>query len=634
MARIGQAGHIARTAPGAQDGASPQTAQQHVTRQPRRLWADFAIHPSHVATLLWLRWKLTLRGYRRNVAQIIGLIALLIFLLAIAGGAGTLTALGYIYLPHIYAIQLLFATLTGLYLLWAALPLLQYTVNEGLDVTKLQAYPLTRGEQMVSLTLATLLDPSVLALLGLYIAVLIGWHASPLAAILTVVALALAYVHTVGFSQLALAAFMGLLRSRRYRDLTIIVFALAGASCSLFQQFAIRAINGDTIAAAENLRLAPYLQWIPPGMAAQAITLADGGDYLHALLWLAALAALTPVLFGVWAFVLDRGITTAESSGSAGGKRGRRAARRGGTPQPATVVARGATDVGIALATPQPIAQPGLLSRLRRRVLPDASLAIAGKDLRYFWRDPQLKASMLSSLLILLLIFAPNLFGGFGHRGFAGGPDGGGYGGLFGAAFSPLETLFATLPALLIALSFTTNMFGLERQGVQTLFLFPIRPLDIYWGKNLAVGAVSFTTQVVMTVAIAAVTGGWAYAPLTLVAGAAALLTLLGCGNVTSTLIPFRVRQMRMGSNRMSGENGFLRGLLSMGMVWVTFLLLSPVVVALGLPFLLNLQPLLILTLPLALAYGIALHQIATRLIAPRLIARAPEMLANLTREA
>ncbi|MEO7001969.1 MAG: hypothetical protein ABI068_09090 [Ktedonobacterales bacterium] len=629
MARIGQAARLTNNPQGAQDGASIHAAPD-IARQPRRFWADFAIHPAHVAALLQLRWKLTSRGYRRNVAQIIGLVLLLIFLVGLGGGAATMTALGYVFLPHINAIQLLFATLAGLYLVWAALPLLQYTVNEGLDVTKLQAYPLTRGEQMVSLTLATLLDPSVIALLGLYVAIVIGWHASLLATIITVVALALAYVHTVGFSQLALAAFMGLLRSRRYRDLTIIVFALAGASCSLFQQFAIRAVNGNTIAAVENLRLVPYLQWIPPGMAAQAITLADGGDYLRALLWLVVLAALVPVLFGVWAVVLDRGITTAESSGAAGGKRGRRRAQRGQGGRGmagARVVATSSATGGLAVAPT--IAPPGALTRLRRRLISNASLAIAGKDLRYFWRDPQLKASLLSSLLVMLLIFAPNLFGGFGS-----GSDGGAYGATpFSSMFSPFETLFATLPALLIALSFSTNMFGLERQGVQTLFLFPVRALDIYWGKNLAIGGVALTTQVVMTLAIAAVTGGWAYVPLTLVAGAAALLTLLGCGNVTSTLIPFRVRQMRMGANNMSGENGFLRGILSIGMVWLTFLLLTPVVAALGLPLLLNLQPLLILTLPLALAYGIAIHQIATRLIAPRLIARAPEMLAKLTRE-
>ncbi|HKB46150.1 MAG TPA: hypothetical protein VKC57_00530, partial [Ktedonobacterales bacterium] len=188
--------------------------------------ASFAISPAHVRTLLWLRFKLTLRRYTRSWQQIVGLLFGLLFLIPVAGGLAVVTGLVYTGFSRAAGVQVLFAVVAFLYLIWALLPLLQYSLNEGLDVTKLQIYPLTRGEQMVSLVLATFLDLGTLFILALYITIFIGWHASPAAAAITLVALVLAYVHTVGFSQLILAALMGLLRSRRFRDLTVIVFAV------------------------------------------------------------------------------------------------------------------------------------------------------------------------------------------------------------------------------------------------------------------------------------------------------------------------------------------------------------------------------------------------------------------------
>ncbi len=595
-------------------------------RAPRRLLAEFAINPRHVGVLLWLRWKLTFRGLTRGgrgavAMRIVSLIFTFIFVVGIGGAAGVFSALGYVYLPHPLAVQLLFGALGLLYIIWALLPLLQYSVNEGLDVTKLTIYPLTRGEQMVSLVLATLLDPSVLVIFAVFAAVLIGWHATPLALIITVLALIFAYAHIVGLSQLALAALMGLLRSRRYRDLTIIVFAVIGASCWLLQ-FGVSALfSAFDPNSLLNIHLDTYLQWTPPGMAARAISLANEGAFLPALAWLVVLAALTPVLLILWAVVLDRGVTTAESSGGTGGRAVRRRNR-------VESVGHAGTAGAMAANGAHSVAAPASLAPTRRwRILSRPALAITQKDLRYFWRDPQIKASLLSSLVLVGLV----IFENFANRGNATtttySPYGGGFFGLSGVLLAPL-------PSLVIVLSLAINAFGLERQGLQTLFLFPIRPLDIFWGKNLAVGMVAFGAQVALTVVVAALTGQWYYAPVALVAGLAAVLVMLGCGNVTSVFAPFRVRQMRMGENNLSSENGCLRSVISMVALWSTVVILIPVAAAVVIPLVLGYGALLVITLPLALAYGIGVHQLATRLVAPRLLNRAPELLASTTREA
>lgn len=584
-------------------GALPQPE----TSAPLSQWT---LRPRQIGALLGVRWKLSVRMYRRSVSALIGLVALSFFIFAFAGLAGVITALGYLNLPVRAAAEVLFAALGLLYIAWAALPVLQYSVNEGLDVSKLHAYPLSRAERMVGLTLSTLFDPATVIILAIFAAVIVGWHASVLAIIVTVVALALLYVHVVGLSQCTLAVLVGLLRSRRYRDLSVILFALMSVLCSLSGQFiTVLAQHIDGPRAFGQLDLGQYLQWIPPGMAARAIIAANAGDALGALPWLLALLALTPALLIVWAWVLDRGVTTPEGGGGARTRRRRVAA----TPA-AAALAGGAALGGtsLALATPQ-----------RRRLISPVIVAVALKDLRYFWRDPQIKAALLSSLVLLFVVFAPSLTHNVDpHPSY------------FAQRMAGYQPLLAPLPALLIVLTLSLNAFGLERQGLQTLLLTPARPLDVLWGKNLAVGVVAFTAQLALISAVCAVSGDWNAMPLAIIEGGAATLALLGTGNLTSVLLPLRVRQLHMGSNNLSSENGCLRSVISIAALGATLFALAPVFLLLLIPLFLDHLPLLAFMAPLALVYGFSLYQVATILIAPRLVNRAPEILAVVARDA
>jgi hypothetical protein len=562
----------------------------------------FSLRWGHIRTLLWLRWKLTLRGYTRSWRQIVGFIFSTIFMLALAVALGFGTSAGYLLLDRPDAAQLLFVVLAALWLAWAAFPLLQYTLNEGLDVTKLQMYPLTRGEQMVSLVLATLLDLSTLIIFALFAAIIIGWHATLAAVAITLVALALAYVLIVTTSQLLLAALMGMLRSRRFRDLTVIFFALFGVSCSLINQFASRALFHFRPGAFVSLHLDTYLQWFPTGMAARAITLADQGNYLAALPWLGMMLVLAPVLVTLWAWVLDRGITTAESAGSGPGRRSRRGRTEvaGAGVNTGAVVGARSTRTGWG-----PISGP--------------ALAIADKDRRYFWRDPQIKASLLSSLFILVIVIASRFYGDTGDIGAPGTPT---------SLVAPFQVLFAPLPALLITMNLSLNAFGLEREGLQTLFLFPVKPLDILRGKNFAVGVLSMGGALVLTLLVAALSGGWSNAPLALGYAVAAILVLMGCGNLTSVFVPMRVRRMRVGQGSFSSsENGCLRSLIMMAASFATFALLIPVAAALIIPLALSHSEWLGFTLPASVLYGLVFYELSTRLAASQLLRRAPDIL-------
>ena len=572
---------------------------------------SYSIRPAHVRALLWLRWKLTLRGYTRSWQRIVGLVVSLLFIVPFAIGVAFGSVYAYNKLGSSVATQILFGVLALLYIGWAALPLLQYTLNEGLDVTKLQIYPVTRGEQMVSLVLATFFDFTTIIIIALYVAVFIGWHATPLAAVITIVALLAAYIHTVGFSQLVLAALMGLLRTRRFRDLTVIVFALLGSACSLGSQILSRSLFIGNHVSIEHVDLASYLRWTPPGMAAQAIVLANRGNVLLALPWLLASVALVPVLLTVWAVVLERGITSAETAGSDSRRRGRR-------PRPTTAPVAPTSAANGTRAIP--ISQP-----IRRgwRPISPVALAITVKDARYLWRDPQLKAALLSTLLATIFLLVPRFYAGSESASSSRLNNG------------PFSIFLGVFPALLVILTFSLNSLGMDRAGLQMLFFFPVRPLDILFGKNLFTGTLSFVILVALTIVRAILGSGWAYVPVAIAVGTAAIFVMLGCGNLTSVLFPFRMRQMRTGdTSSLAQENGCLRSVIAILTLIVTALLLIPVAVAVIVPFGIEHSELLIYTVPVALIYGISLYQIATRLIAPVLLRRGPEILAATTREA
>jgi ABC-2 type transport system permease protein len=305
-----------------------------------------------------------------------------------------------------------------------------------------------------------------------------------------------------------------------------------------------------------------------------------------------------PLVVALWAFALDRGITTAEAGGSTRG--GRRAAP-------------------VSNAAPRPTTGS---SRARRSLIPAPALAIAGKDLRYFWRDPQLKAMTLSSLLILVFIFLPRLTAGpdafRSNTGFLGS----------------YVVFVAPIPAIFLALNLSLNAFGLERQAAQTLFLFPVRPRYVLWGKNLAVACVAVTALLVSTLGLAALSGKWDEAPVALAVGFAGMLVTMGCGNIISILLPTRVRQMRTGENRIAGENGCLRALLSGIALTVVWLLLAPVGAALALPLFFDRAELLPITLAASVVYAVGLYLAATLPIAPLMLRRAPEILEVVARDA
>ena len=553
------------------------------------------VHADKLRWLFWLRWKVFSRGFTRNVWSVVRTIFLFLFVLCVAGLAAIGSFLAYRFLPAPANIEVLFLVLTAVYFLWILLPLLEYTVNEGLDVSKLIQFPLTRAELMASLLFSTLLDIPTLGLILIFAAAVAGWAISVPVGILAFVAMLIFYVQVIGISQLVLAVLMRTLQSRRFRDLSIIIIAVFSSSCYLIQQFVLGGTRLEHFY--ESLKsgsFSPYLQWLPPGLAARSVQQAALGNWGASFAALGLLLVLTAIVLYLWEVVLERSLSTPEVGGTAR----RRHRRQQAVTAPAS-------------------AQPVQMS-VWERLIPPQVLAIANKDLKYFWRDPQLKAMMFQSIIyVAIFILGPLLNPGSKRFG--------------GSTY----TLYITpLIVFLFTITLSLNSLGLERQSLTTLFLFPVKPERILWGKNLAVFVLGIGELAVLILVAAFLSHAWDLVLPVLAVALAGMGITLGCGNFTSVYFPQYVRQMRsFRATGASSQGGCLRAVTSLVMLVVTAILLIPVGVALIVPVLIHAQWIWVFSIPLALAYGITFHQVVTRQVAPRIVEKAPEILAITTRE-
>src|SRR5690349_12841406 len=149
-----------------------------------------------------------LRSFTRKsgrVSRIIGTIFLILFGLPFMGAIAVGTYFAYRLLPEPANIEVLFLVLTAIYVMWTLLPLLAFTANEGLDLSKLALFPLTQGELMASLLISTLLDIPTVGLLLVFAAVVAGWAYSLPLLLIALLAVLIFYVQMIAISQLVLA---------------------------------------------------------------------------------------------------------------------------------------------------------------------------------------------------------------------------------------------------------------------------------------------------------------------------------------------------------------------------------------------------------------------------------------------
>jgi hypothetical protein len=570
-----------------------------------------SIHGDKLRWLFWLRWKMFLRAFTRGsgtnrVAMIIGRIFLLLFGLGVGGTIAVVSYLAYRFLPAPGNAEVLFLVLTCVYVLWMVLPLLEFNVNEGLDPSKLSLFPLTRAELMVSMLFSTVLDLPMIGVFLVLVAMVAGWAISLPVALIALVGALIFYVQLVGISQLVLALLMRVLQSRRFRDVMTVVLIILLSSSGVLWQFLARGLaSRGFFELLQRGTISSYLQWLPPGMVAHSIQQAALGNWGMSLLWLAVSLLVALLVLYLWQIVVERALTAAESAVTVRTARSNRRHVEAGTG------AQGAQVTS---------------SNVLERILPVPVVAMLIKDFKYFRRDPQLQGTLLQSVVTIVLTG--------GYIAFTGIQSGGGRG--FFHFIGPWAVMAAPLFMAISLYSLSYNALGLERQSLTTLFLFPVDPRYILWAKNLIVFMVGIVEMTLLVLIMAFLSQAWEFVVPALVVGLSAIAVIQGCGNFTSVFFPQRMRAAFRGfqsSANLSAEGGCLRALMSMIAFYAMVIILAPVEAALILPVIFHVQWWWIISIPLSLLYAGAIYYGVTVLVAPRILSKAPEILAATTRE-
>ncbi|MBK9049749.1 MAG: hypothetical protein IPL78_02155 [Chloroflexi bacterium] len=486
--------------------------------------------------LLELRGRLTLRQYSKEPGRIVSALLAALFILPMVLGVAFGTGWAYVALPEPWPGQIFAIVLVVMWGLWVSLPVFSFNTNEGLDPTRLIVYPLSRRDFMVTLFAGTLFDYPTYFMIPVFAAAFLGlgWR-FPLALPVLLLALILAYMMMILTSQLVVNIMGGLLQSRRFRDVMIIVFSLLGSSCWFISQACNRlterlteSVSTDQAAQVEqflvDFRPLDVLQWLPPGAAARAVEQASVGAWGWSLVWLGYAAAWVAVLAWVWWRVLQR-IVTGE---------------------------------GFLVNLSRPSATVEKTSAVRQDTtwfnwLPADVWQMALKELKTIWRTPQRRVGLIQGFILPIFMIAV-----FGLRGGgeAASPDVA----RFSSAFLPIYALFNFWAN-------GQNMLGMETVGLSAMFLTAVPRQRVLLGKSLGLAVVSGIPLLILGLVLSIVQSNalnLLLAPASLVWG----LVVLGVMSLASVYLAVPAQfERKTGQNSFSGGGGCLVGLATLFVV-------------------------------------------------------------------
>jgi ABC-2 type transport system permease protein len=460
---------------------------------------------------------------------------------------------------------------------WGLFPLLSFAGDASLDPSRLALLPLRPGELVAGLSLAACIGVAPLCTLVALGGAVVGFGTLGPGLALVVAAVLVQFALCIVGSRALLTALSRQLRSRRARDLVIVLVSVAALGFNLALQVGARLAERLERSDLEALRpAARVLGWLPTGLAARALVDGGQGRLLAATAELAG-AALAVVALGWWWWrSLERVLTTAEP------------------------------------AARSPARQPvGLFPGPLRRLLPaDQRGAVAAKELRYVARHPRLRVAwVISCLLGLALVVFVAISDGLGH---------------------PWMVLASTSMAFLAAQN-SLNQYGFDGAAYWTQVVAGADPRGDLVGRNLAAMATGLATTAALAVALAAVTGGWLYVPVALCLGAGVLALSLGVADVVSVRFAYPLPEDATNLWAVQGTGqGCLVGVVQMAAFAAQGVLVAPLA-ALVVAGVVAWTPALVVVCPLAVAYGVFLWRVGLGLGASWLRGHQPELLAALS---
>jgi ABC-2 type transport system permease protein len=460
---------------------------------------------------------------------------------------------------------------------WGLFPLLSFAGDASLDPSRLALLPLRPGELVAGLSLAACVGVAPLCTLVALGGAVVGFATPGPGVVLVVAAVLVQFALCIVGSRALLTALSRQLRSRRARDLVIVLVSVTALAFNLALQVGARLAERLERADLEALRpVARVIGWLPPGLAARALVDASQGRLAAAAAELAG-AALAVVLLGWWWWrSLERVLTTAEP-----------AARSRARP-PA-----------------------GLFPRPLRRLLPaDQRGAVAAKELRYLARHPRLRVAWVISCMLGLALVV-----------FVAVTDG----------LQRPQIVLASVSMAFLASQNSLNQFGFDGGAYWTQVAAGADPRGDLIGRNLASLLTGALTTAALAVALAAVTGGWPYVPVALCLGVGVLALSLGVADVVSVRFAYPLPEDASNLWAVQGTGqGCLVGVVQMVAFAAQGMLLLPLL-AVVVAGLVAWPAALVLVCPLAVAYGLFLWRVGLGLGAAWLTDHQPELLTALS---
>ena len=550
---------------------------------------------SPVGLLVKLKWVLTWRGYRSDKWKALSSIILFISLATISFFA--VFGLNWL-LQNIpdQALRPLVArdALTVLYLLWALTPLMGFHLNESYDVTKLFGYPITPRQILMGIVLGSFFDISMLLLLPVSILLLCYFTSSFISLICNVLLLGMFVLQTVMLGQTVTLLLIGFLRSRRFRDMTVILLPLVSALSYLVQQTIIFQFRHIAEREVIDARVWLFAEFLPSGWLARSLQAVSESEWPLAIIFAVLMLQTFLATLAMASWTLDN-------------------------------LYRG--DAGPREVREKEVAQANLAD-IRRPILgklPPEVSAILFKEMLYMRREPQYKAlasQVVYMLVVLIIIFvAPGMSNGLS---------------LINRWVRPLMFLPLCLAVFSFSLPLLFNLFGGEGAAVTMLFSFPVRRRSLLLGKNIAHAAVLICVMTASVLVLACITGEWRYVPYALGGTILATPVLLGAGNLVSIRFPHRMlvrgqRWQKGGVASASGDSGCAYSLLYSVANFATMVALIPVAAVVLIPiFLEGIAPILyVLLFGVAFMYSISVYLVLLGKAEEWLLAREPEIAAK-----
>ncbi|MCK4733609.1 MAG: hypothetical protein KAT65_14240 [Methanophagales archaeon] len=429
--------------------------------------------------LLWLQYKILKNNFRQSKRRFVGV---LFFFLVISWFSLSLYRL-LISMPEKLGSELLFYCFLVIYFLVVLMPVFGFSFNESYDPSKLFIYPLSYQTIFISSVLTNFLDFSFLLFVPPLVAIIVAFSSGVLQGIVIFTGISLFLIHSFGLSQIIVGLLLKFLKSRKFRDISIIISSVMGVGLYLL----IRII-GENMAGVLSLHISDYFGFLPPRFMANLIVSLQANHFLPVLYNFCLLLFLSIVTLFAGMYVVK------ESYYSLSGTQD------------------------------QEVKQ---IKRRKEFRLPfsEEVNAIFWKDFKFLTREPQMKMVFIIGILFFFIwFFLPSKGGELASTG------------SFGFFF-----LASMIPYFFISFS-SLNLFGLEGKAISVLLSSPCRRENIFIGKNLVFLFLGSFELLVLMIIAAFIIKSFAFFVIGFIYGIALFVVFASVGNVISVYFPSGVQ--------------------------------------------------------------------------------------------